>query len=318
MTMVAFHVTDQRTDAVVDTMWTTRGGREYGETAKFLADPDTRTIVLCQGSDSFRRLWRERAPDLLTEADSFDSFTDAAETALHETWAVLLAEAAVVDHDPDSLSANVFHLGWSPDAQGFRAYGYSSAERFARVDLTGVPYVVPAPIGVRPGRFERDGLARRLTDAGWPDDHVRQVLAKVDSFPPLPAPPGRKGWIDLAEWVHRTRTTIGIESRLKVHVGGGLIHFQLDADGLQVDRVHEFPDDPSTMAGTLHPSAQLGGCPCGSILKMVDCCLAEQMRDPCQCGSQRALVECCAVRAPTTTAEDRAYYRAGAPEYNDT
>jgi len=181
----------------------------------------------------------------------------------------------------------VFVVGYSPARGRFVAYAAGRDDWFTFRDVSDVLTVFPSPPGYAPSEIEQ---------------RARAQIGK----PPLPEggedypPPQDDGqWVELAKLVHRGRAEPVWDQDLKVPMGGDVTLLTVTRGQVDQRVVHRFDDDDRErmLAGTVHPSQQMGLCMCGSGRRMLDCHLPKVFDVPCFCQSGLTFAECCKVSA---------------------
>jgi hypothetical protein len=293
VTLIAFSANKNRADILTDTWSYSWGGRRIGSDSKVHSIPHLDMVHATQGSCEFEALWSFGAIALATHVGSFDGFVQEAGPYLLDAW------TQVVGCEPSV----VFVIGYSPEANRFRAYQFASDSDFERQDLE-APFIIPAPTDTRPSELELTRIKGSLT--GSSDE--AQMLALFEDWhqkPGLIAPTTVKGWVQLGKHTRESRALApSVTSGLKVFVAGDLFHAVLKRGEFTTSRVHRFNDSGAEfarlVAGTFHPISQHGPCSnCDSGLPYVDCCLASYATQPCLCGSGELFQDCCSVRAET-------------------
>lgn len=263
MTLIAFAVQPDRAEICTDTLTYAANGRTLGRHGKVHPLPHLNSAMLTQGAAGLAALWAFRLSSFTEDALDFDDLDKLAAQELPATWDGL-------NHDrPGSSDSIVFHVGFSPAAGRFLAYGYPSINRFRRADLTDRFYAMPALLSHDPA-----------------------------------APADEQQWTDLARLIRRERALAPIESGHKVFIGGDVVLTRIEVGCLQQRTIHTFDDTGlefrQMVAGTLHPFSQLGPCPCGSGKALV-VCHGFAPDSKCTCGSGRTFGACCRVDPPPST-----------------
>jgi hypothetical protein len=309
MTMIGIAAHEDHAEILTDSIaYSSNGMATWTVPGKITHLPGITAAVVTQGTLMFRDLWHEAMRVAAAETADFDRFTEAAEAVLpaaHEhVVKSTAAEGVDIDHDGGiEVQFAAFHIGWSPDAGRFVAYGYDTETGLRRLELDGL-YLMPAPLDHRPGPVE----AARVAAAG-------HDVAAWTARPPARIPDGAAAWVELAKTAHRSRSLdCTVDSGLKVYTGGDVRLARLTRDGMTEQVVHSFidPDEFARMvAGTLHPLGQLAPCPCGNGKTLIDCILPNAGPMPCDCGSGRPFGGCCSVYAQDRTGRLNLYSRAG-------
>lgn len=258
MTLVAFTVQPNSADIITDTLTYRRNGRSLGATTKVLSLPHLDAAVMTQGGGEFGQQWDYILGSAQDQADSFtfDDLSPLATSLLPELGESLEGVAGHCD-------SVVFHVGYSPSAGRFKAFGYSSTQGFREVDVSDEMCCMPQP----------------LTEVQRP--------ASVTQ------------WVALAKQLRNERALAPIG--LKWFVGGSVHHTRLERGSITQRRVHTFdgsgPEFARMIEGTAHPQAQLADCSCGSG-DITEMCHPHAPADAaCTCGSGRTYGDCCRVSA---------------------
>ena len=296
MTLIAFSANKNRADILTDTWSYTAGGRRIGSDSKVHSIPHLDMAHATQGSCEFEALWNFGAIALATHVGNFDGFVQEAGPYLLDAW----------NEYAGCEPSVVFVIGYSPEANRFKAYQFASDSDFERQDLE-APFIIPAPPDIRPSELELARLKGILLAHLSESDkaHVQALLENWHQKPGLVAPTTVKGWVQLGKHTRQRRAlAMPMNSGMKVFVAGDLFHAVLQRGEFRTSRVHRFNDSGAEfaqlVAGTFHPISQYGPCPhCDSGQPYVDCCLAPFATQPCQCGSGEPFQACCSVHAET-------------------
>lgn len=289
MTLVAFDVADDRAEVVTDTLAYSEPGMRWvwPEEDKTLTLDRLAAVVACQGTGDFTDLWLARARTLAETARSFDEFVTAADVGVRDCWEVVQDYLDAHNRRTGASKrarSTTFLVGWSHRAGRFVAYGYASHLGWERVEVD-TPFVMPTPVGARPSSLE---LSMLSAEAG----------ASLPGYPSLE--PGTD-LVAAAKRARRTRALALPQTGRKWVVGGSLVRTVVTRDGCTTEIVHRFDDLDAPgdefkllVAGTLHPYAQLGPCPCGSGQRASGCHLMPP-EVPCPCQSGERFGDCCRV-----------------------
>jgi hypothetical protein len=311
MTLIAFATHRDRAEIITDTQTYTHNGTRMGHHSKVLTLPHLEAAMMAQGSTGFEARWHVQALYLARQAVDFDDLVREAPGQLRYVWTELAGEMAEENathgRSAEVTNSVVFLVGYSATERSFVAYGYASDFDFESMRLDGV-YAMPSPLDRRPGDVELHRIRKHLrTYAEWLGDDVAKADMATDrlgSLPPGPVPRKPADWVDLAKKIRRDRAMARIESGLKNHVGGDVIHTTVRVGSSTNRRIHTFADSGAEfaqmMAGTLHPISQAGPCECGSGKRYVDCCLRDMADEPCPCRSEKTFADCCSVNADVT------------------
>lgn len=283
MTFIAFSTTQRRADIATDTLSYSGAAQSLGHTTKLYPLPHVATVVLTQGDHVFGVMAKANLDALAEYSPDLDAILEEAPAVLRRVWATEQAERTGL---PDST---VYLVGYSPARETFAAHALTSEDEFQPLDL-GHFHVTPSPLDVRPSDIELG----RLAEVVRADD-----LRTLEARPKPVAPSGARGWVDLAKSARAQRALAPVETGLKTFVGGDLHLTRLDRDSVTTRKVHTFTDSGeefrTMIAGTYHPQAQLGPCPCGSRSRWVECCLRSHHAADCLCGSGETFRDCCMV-----------------------
>jgi hypothetical protein len=299
MTLIAFSANKNRADILTDTWSYSFGGRYIGADSKVHAISHLDAAYAVQGSCEFEALWNLGAIGLAMHVGSFDGFVQEAGPNLQRAWNSVEERYRV----PSVVSV----IGYSPEASRFRAYQFASDSDFERQDLE-APFIIPAPLDVRPSELELARLKGSSLLAG--SNHEAEMLAMFEDWhqkPGLVAPTTVKGWVQLGKHARESRALAPpIGTGLKVFVAGDLFHAVLKRGEFTTSRVHRFNDSGAEfaqlVAGSINPVSQYGPCPfCYSGRPYVDCCLAPYATEACPCESGKPFQACCSVRAESAS-----------------
>ena len=302
MTLIAFAASRGRAEIITDTRTYTHTATRMGHTSKVMLLPHLDAAVMDQGSTGFGKQWRFEAMNLSQVATDFDDLHRRTPAAAAAVWERMTGDLAAENrqHGTSATLANsvVFHVGYSPERESFKAYGYASDFGFEPMDLAGL-YVMPSPLSVRPGDLELHRLRNHLSAIGGAEG-----AATADALGQLPAPTVPRGpadWVALAKAVRQDRSLADIYSGFKTYIGGDVFHVSLRQGEATTRRIHRFtdsgPEFAQMMAGSLHPVSQAAPCDCGSGNRYVDCCLVPSLDKPCICRSGANLRDCCSILA---------------------
>lgn len=302
MTLIAFAARRDRAEIITDTRTYNHVATQMGHTSKVMLLPHLDAAMLAQGSTGFERRWHMQALYLAQKTADFDDFTRQAPEHLAYVWREMSEDldAENIGHGRTASIANsvVFLIGYSPEHQTFKAYGYASDFDFEPMDLAGL-YVMPSPLDSRPGDLELHRLRAHLEAVHGAEG--AQVVNTLAQQRPRPVPRRVEQWVDLAKAVRRDRALADLYSGFKTYVGGDVIHTTLRVGEAANRQIHRFNDSGAEfarmMAGSLHPVSQLAACDCGSGDRYVDCCLAAIAEEPCPCQSGTTFAHCCSVDA---------------------
>jgi hypothetical protein len=132
---------------------------------------------------------------LAMHVGTFDGFTQETGPRLREAWSHVAER-----HRVPSV---VFVIGYSPEANRFRAYQFASSSDFERQDLE-APFIIPAPFDIRPSELE---LAR-IKDQLAGSSNEAEMLTLIENWhqqPGLVAPTTVKGWVQLGKHTRESR-----------------------------------------------------------------------------------------------------------------
>lgn len=273
MTLIAFKAEPDAAHVMTDTLSYMPTGRWMGRTSKINLMPHADAAMIAQGPGSLTALWRHWLAVHGQHVANIDDLDAVATDQLPKLWEALTHP---IDAGAEGI---VFHLGYSPEHGRMKAYSYPSNLGFARQDVSDGAYIIPAPVSRQPDPASEDE------------------------------------WRDLALTLRHERALASVTSGMKVFVGGEVTLTHIEPGAVTQRRIHTFDDRPDNpefqqmVAGTLHPSGQLGPCLCGSGNIQALCHELPDDRD-CPCGSKSPFGECCRV----TTEEMRAAQAATAPE----
>jgi hypothetical protein len=304
MSLIALHADEHGAQIMTDTLAYTVTARRLRRATKVSALPHLDAAVLAHGGTrEFSNFWAVHA-SLRAGAETFDELTDDAPAALADLWReiVEMTEHRNAVHGAHSTvpRAIALAIGYSHRHRRFRALAYQSENEFQPVELHGL-WVIPSPLNVRPSAIEQTRLEetfQRLHD----DVDTARFLSEL----PEPAVPiTDSDWTALARDVRQQRAVnADLYSGLKMYVGGDALLTRLQRGQQTTRRLLTFddtgPEFEQMMTGSLHPTGQLGPCPCGDGGRFRDCCLTELYDQPCPCCSGKLFADCCLVDLPTT------------------
>jgi hypothetical protein len=221
-------------------------------------------------------------------APTFDALAAEVPDVLREAWKGIGAK----DSGRSKLEASIYLIGYSTAAAKFVAYRFLREHDFDTEVVSDELHVTPSPLSMRPQKFELDRMAAAV---GIPDDARTAWLAQPK--PPLPADLG--DWGELGLRVRYERAVPNHPG--KTFVGGKLVHTRIERDLVQTIVLTEYDDDGAEfaqmVAGTRHPLAQHGPCPCGSGNTSLTCCMVEMLDQDCGCGKpgseDKSFRDCC-------------------------
>lgn len=296
MTLIAFHAQQHRADIVTDTCTYAHGARRLHRTSKVMTLPHLDAAVICQGSTGFATHWNTQVRHLADQTPTFEHLLDAAQYATTRTWNDLVddVDAANEAFGAEGAIANSVTFLVGRTSRGYEAWQYASDTEFTPTRLTGL-HVMPTPLTWRPSALEGGRLLEHFDAAFGDTTPVNDLLRR-----PAPEPPASDaGWVELAKAVRQDRGLCDLSSGFKTYVGGQVRHTVLTEGRITDARIHTFddtgPEFERMVAGSYHPLAQTGPCPCGSDRAYVDCCLAPLADQPCSCGSGQVFAACCRV-----------------------
>lgn len=296
MTLIAIACRGDRAEFITDTLSYSGGLRHLALSTKSVNIPHLDAAIIGQGDSEFTY----QAEILLLKAAgivaSFDELIEAAPLCLQDIAGAL--HAATLEHLTEST---IFLVGYSTKRKKFDAYLMASEDGFQARRISGL-HVMPAPFSAKPSKLELDRLIRRSLDGEEVlETELERLFKQWRSQPRTPAPSGIKDWLRLA---FTARTERSLQPFLRTPVDGKVFLTRLSRGSSEtVLIVEEF--DPTgedfqlMVAGTLHPSAQLGPCPCPDGpegLTLLECCLVPHLDQPCECGSSRNLRDCCMIQ----------------------
>lgn len=278
MTMICFNVKPDRAEVMTDSLTYNRSGRHMGRSSKVDVLADLNTVVTSYGSHPLGAEWRYLLDNAGQWVDDFDGLDALAEEHLPEVW------AEMADYVPDGSEAVVFHIGYSPRHNRFKAYAYPSANGFRCTPLGAGLHVMPAPTSV--------DSTLALMVAG-------SEVVTLDGLDPA----GLEDWTALAETIHADRSAVPYGTGRKVFIGGDIVHTRLERGAVTQRRIHHIGEDSEgfrrMVSGTMHPLGQLGPCVCGSGETFATCHLPAIADQPCVCRSGQSFAECCRIEPPT-------------------
>ncbi|TFF10551.1 hypothetical protein [Cellulosimicrobium funkei] len=265
--------------------------RHMGISDKCRVYPSRRLAVAIQGNSAFASWWCAAIEELGSASVDLDTLNLHGPETLRAGW----------QGHPGAGDTIIVHVGWSEAAGRFTTTVLDSRHDFDPEPYEGV-FVHPTPIGYKfsPNELERaekDHLAALAGDisperAQMHEQNMEMVRA---GDLPIPSLPDNANHVSFAEFVRDNRSRKAAHTMHHVLVGGSLYCTMLAYDGVQVVKLHDFPDDPAVLAGTLHPVTQHGPCRCGSGKEWIDCHGALELDDPCRCKSGSRFRDCCAV-----------------------
>lgn len=294
MTLIAFATYGDHAVLVTDTVAYSAGGRDFAQATKHLTLNHLDAVIATQGDHRFAI---EARAGLMSASSmtTFDALVDAVPDALRELWKFL-------EMDRDEWNeASLYLIGYSPTAAKFLAFRYLAEHDFAAEPVSGL-HVTPSPFAMRPHQFELERYADFV-----PDDVRDNWLNQPEPQPPADL----EAWGALGLLVRHQRAVAS--NPIKVFVGGKLIHTRIERDLVQTMTLLEFDDDgdefAQMVAGTRHPLAQHGPCPCGSGETSLECCMVEMLDQGCGCGKPgsegKTFRNCCMADAPTVSRRGR-------------
>ena len=259
--------------------------------------PARRLAVAVQGSTWFASWWCSAIELLGAASDDLDALNAHGPEALRTGWE-LNQDAPHCGHLGDTI---IVHVGWSASAGRFTTTIFDSRHDFQPEPYEGV-FVHPTPIGYKfsPNELERaekdhvEALQGDITPerAQMHEQNMEMVRA---GDRPVPSLPDNANHVSFAEFVRDNRARKAAHTMHHVLVGGSLYCTMLAYDAVQVVKLHDFPDDPTALVGTLHPVAQSSPCRCDSGKPWIECHGALELDDPCRCKSGAPFRDCCAI-----------------------
>lgn len=308
MTLIAIRA-DKDSARVMTDSWGYTFGLTINHTSKQTSVPHLDAAIVAQGSTTFQALWLAHGHELAGEVATFDEFLAATPERLRTVWTRLTGRVRA-ENDADGARAEVanstiFHVGYSTARRSFVAVAFASEHDFASIDLGTSLYVQPTPLNLPPGPVEAGRLERSFARAGLDRRPLEQLAAQP--APRSVGPVDVKEWVALARRVRADRSECDLWSGFKTYVGGDVHLTSLSRGQATTRRIHRFADSADTLrrifAGSLHPIAQAGPCPCESGRRYVDCCLgANYDGRHCPCGSPANFEECCSIASHAVAA----------------
>ncbi|MFH6687315.1 hypothetical protein QVL82_00550 [Cellulosimicrobium funkei] len=276
---------------VTDTWSYSASARHMAPSDKCRVYPSRRLAVTVQGSSAFGSWWCAAIEELGSASADFDTLNLYGPEALRAGW----------QGHPGAGDTLVVHVGWSKAIGRFTITVLDSRHDFEPEPYEGV-FVHPTPIGYKfsPNELERaekdhlGALADDITPerAQMHEQNMEMVRA---GDRPVPSLPDNANHVSFAEFVRDNRARKAAHTMHHVLVGGSLYCTMLAYDAVQVVKLHDFPDDPSVLVGTLHPVAQSSPCRCGADKPWIECHGALELDDPCRCKSGAPFRDCCAI-----------------------
>ncbi len=298
MTLIAVHADTDHATLMADTRSSDYLQRRASHDAKVIHLPHLTAAVAYQGQAFFGRTV---ANDLLFiggHLPDFDAVLDAAPALLAEAWTDMHVLAAQGYAGARPRPSVLFLVGYSAKRTSFKAVHLASDNSFEPVEIEGL-HVLPAPSPDLMSTLEHGRLVEHFAKFGI-DDALGSPAPQ-----PISAPASEAEWIELAKSIRAKRALAPVESGLKWTVGGHVFLSTLTRDSFTARRVHTFNDTgaeyAAMLAGTLHPLGQAGPCPCGSDLRLIDCCASHLRDQPCPCGFGERFADCCSIDAGTHT-----------------
>ena len=293
MTMIGFATYADHAEFITDSTWYTKYVEQLGVATKHTTINHLDAAVLTQGDSRFGELAKSAARQMACAVTSFDELVAGAPKWLDE----MLDETGRPD------PATVFLIGWSEEAQAFRAYVCASEQDFKPLKVN--QFITPAPWTIRPSGLELRrtrayvATAHESRQALWPQ--VEDIWTRQR---PMTPPASTEEWVALAKL---TRSQRCVDDKFaQVLVAGQVFHTRLGRGEVATRRVHDFATDGEELLtmvrNTRHPLGQMQECWCESGKAFRDCHLRCAWEEPCGCGSGETFEVCCMV----PTAQDDA------------
>lgn len=291
MTYIAIHCTKESAEIWTDTASYLVAGTGFRPTSKVQLIAHLDAAVTASGDGQFTNPAKFFVTQQAALAEDFDDLVGSLQPILQDLWTETGAGG------PDDMWANVFVVGYSPAADSFQGWKFSSRFDFEPDPIVGLS-IAPALFGTKLDRSGLAELAHALRDPRPEEAEVaEELLAEAPTWGPLSAPESMSGWIALAQLVREERALKGPWAR--IWVAGQLQRTTLERGLVATMKVWDFEDTGEELVqlvtGSFHPVAQISPCICGSDSAALDCCLASFIDQPCVCDSTRPFRDCCMV-----------------------